>query len=115
VNDTPTYLGIPIRSGDVMFRDNESVFNSSMRLDAKLHKRHNALSFHHVQEAISAGYIQYFHMPGKTNPADILSKHWGYTDLWSTLQPFLRWEGDTTSISKSTATNGEDTMLTNGE
>jgi hypothetical protein len=41
-------VGVPIRHRDVMFGDNESVVNSSMRLDAKLHKRHNALSFHWV-------------------------------------------------------------------
>jgi hypothetical protein len=81
-----------------MFGDNESIVNSSMRLEAKLHKRHNALSFHPVQEAIAAGYIQYFHVPGKTNPADVLSKHWGYSDVWPTLQPFLFWKGDTLNI-----------------
>jgi hypothetical protein len=69
-----------------------------MHLDAKLHKRHNALSFHRVHEAIAAGFIQYFHMPGKTNPADILSKHWGYSDILVTLQPFLFWQGDTAKI-----------------
>ncbi|KAG7368718.1 hypothetical protein IV203_031461 [Nitzschia inconspicua] len=92
---TLRYLGVPLAHRDVVFGDNESVVNSSMRLDAKLHKRHNALSFHRVREAIAAGYIQYFHMPGKTNPADVLSKHWGYSDVWPTLQPFLFWKGET--------------------
>jgi hypothetical protein len=96
---TLRYLGVPLRHRDVVFGDNhESVVNSSMRLDAKLHKRHNALSFHRVREAIAADFIQYFHMPGKTNPADILSKHWGYSDIWATLQPFLFWQGDTAKI-----------------
>jgi hypothetical protein len=70
LRNTLRYLGVPIRHRDVMFGDNESVVNSSTRLDAKLHKRHNALSFHRVREAIAAGYIQYFHVPGKSNPAD---------------------------------------------
>ena len=70
-----------------------------MQLDAKLHKRHNALSFHRVQEAIAAGYIQYFlHIPGKVNPADILSKHWGYSDVWDTLRACLFWKGDTAML-----------------
>jgi hypothetical protein len=43
---TLRYLGVLIRSKDVMFRDNELVVISSMRLDTKLHKQHNALSFH---------------------------------------------------------------------
>ncbi|KAG7345262.1 reverse transcriptase RNA-dependent DNA polymerase [Nitzschia inconspicua] len=62
---TLRYLGVPLAHRDVFFGDNESVVNSSMRLDAKLLKRHNALSFHRVREAIAAGYIQYFHIPGE--------------------------------------------------
>jgi hypothetical protein len=86
LRNTLRYLGVHVRHRDVMFGD------------AKLHKRHNALSFHRVREAITAGYIQYFHVPGKSNPADVLSKHWGYSDVWSMLQPFLFWEGDTATI-----------------
>jgi hypothetical protein len=36
--NTLRYLGVPVRHRDVVFGDNESVVNSSMRLDAKLHK-----------------------------------------------------------------------------
>jgi hypothetical protein len=54
-------------------------------------------------------------MPGKTNPADILSKHWGYTNVWSTLQPFLFWEGDTASINTGITANQEETTLTSEE
>ena len=34
------------------------------------------------------------HIPGVQNPADILSKHWGYQQVWKTLQPILFWQGD---------------------
>ena len=34
------------------------------------------------------------HIPGVENPADILSKHWGYQQVWKTLQPILFWQGD---------------------
>jgi hypothetical protein len=44
-----------------MFGDNESVVNSSTWIDAKLHKRHNALAFHKVREAIAAGFTAYYH------------------------------------------------------
>jgi len=44
-----------------MFGDNESVVNSSAIPHAKLHKRHNTLSFHHVHEAIVYGvFVQAF-------------------------------------------------------
>ncbi|KAG7368502.1 hypothetical protein IV203_031245 [Nitzschia inconspicua] len=56
---------------------------------ACVHKQHNAMSFHCVQETFATGYIQYFHSDGKANPTAILSKHWGYSDVLSTLQPFF--------------------------
>ena len=35
------------------------------------------------------------HIPGEINPADILSKHWGYSQIWSQLQAILFWRGNT--------------------
>ncbi len=83
-----------------MFGDNESVVNSSAQPHAKLHKRHTALSFHRVREALAAGIVGFFHIPGDINPADILSKHWGYQQVWQLLQPLLFWQGDTMDIEK---------------
>jgi hypothetical protein len=42
------YLGVHIRDKSYMFGDNKMVVNSSTVPHAKLHKHHNALSFHHV-------------------------------------------------------------------
>jgi hypothetical protein len=109
---TLRYLGVPVRSRDVIFGDNESVVNSSMRLDAKLHKRHNMISFHRVREAIAAGFVQYFHVPGKQNPADVLSKHWGYADVWPLLRPFLFWKGDTATITSDNPVQDDLTLMT---
>ncbi len=78
---TLRYLGVPIRDKCYMFGDNQSVVNSSIQVHAKLHKRHTMLSFHHVREAIAAGYIHYSFLPGELNAADILSKHWGYSEV----------------------------------
>ena len=81
-----------------MFGDNKSVVDSSTRLHAKLHKRHTALSFHRVREAIASGFVSFHHLPGPMNPADILSKHWGHVDVWKLLRPLLFWAGDTANI-----------------
>jgi len=81
-----------------MFGDNESVVNSSVKPHSKLHKRHTALSFHRVREAIAAGIVTFVHVPGDCNPADLLSKHWGYQQVWQLLQPLLFWQGDTADI-----------------
>ena len=47
---TLSYLGVSIRSVSYMFGDNKSVVDSSMTPHGKIHKRHVALSFHHVRE-----------------------------------------------------------------
>ena len=95
LRNTLRYLGVPIHKCSYMFGDNESVINSSSVPHAKLHKRHTALSFHRVREAVAAGYISFNYLPGSDNPADILSKHWAYPTTWRMLQCLLFWEGDT--------------------
>lgn len=77
-----------------MFGDNKSVVESSTTPHAKLHKRHTALSFHRVREAVAAKIIGYYHIDGDKNPADILSKHWGYSQIWSLLKMLLFYNKD---------------------
>ena len=91
LRNTLRYLGVPVEEKSWMFGDNESVVGSSMRINAKLHKRHTMLSFHRIREAIAAGIIAFFHLPGSQNPADILSKHWGYSKVWDLMRPLLFW------------------------
>ena len=50
------YLGVPVGKS-WLFGDNESVVNSASQPDARLHKRHVALSFHRVREAMAAGIM----------------------------------------------------------
>jgi hypothetical protein len=92
------YLGVPLRSKSYLFGDNKSVVDSSMQVHAKLHKRHTMLSFHRVREAVASGMIGFYFIPGEINPADILSKHWGYAQIWPQLKALLFWKGDTENI-----------------
>jgi hypothetical protein len=92
---TLRYLGVPVKGPTRTFGDNESVVNSSSIPHAKLHKRHIMLSFHRVRESIAAKLMTFNFIPGDNNPADILSKAWGYSQVWPTLKPVLFWEGDT--------------------
>jgi hypothetical protein len=98
LRNTLRYLGVPIREKSYVFGDNETVVKNTTQVHGKLHKRHNMLSFHFVREAIAAGYVVFTHIPGSTNPSDILSKHWGYTDVWPTLKALLFHGGDTMEI-----------------
>ena len=81
-----------------MFGDNDSVVKLSTQLHAKLHKRHTMLSFHCIREAIASGMVTFNFIPGEINPADILSKHWGYSQVWTQLKSLLFWKGDTADI-----------------
>jgi hypothetical protein len=98
LKNTLRYLGVNVRTKSYMFGDNESVVNSSTLPHAKLHKRHTALSFHRVREAIASGILSFYHIRSEDNPADILSKHWGYQQVWQLLQPILYWRGDTATL-----------------
>ena len=46
--------------------------------EAKLHTRHNILSFHYVRSMISQGYINLQHLSSEWNFAHILAKNWSY-------------------------------------
>ena len=98
LHNTLHNLGIPVYETSYMFGDNESIVNSSSQIHAKLHKKHTALAFHRVREAIASKYITFHFLRGENNPADIVSKHWGYSLVWHMLQCILFWHGDTATI-----------------
>jgi hypothetical protein len=81
-----------VREKSYMFGDNKSVVDSSMQLNTKLHKCHTMLSFHHVREAIAADILGFNFLQGDDYPADILSKHWGYTQIKDRLKSLLFWK-----------------------
>jgi len=97
---TLRYLGLNLKGTSYLFGDNNSVVTSSSTPGARLHKRHLLLSFHRVREAIAAKIISFIFIPGAINPADVLSKHWGYQAVWTQLQSLLFWQGNTLNISK---------------
>jgi hypothetical protein len=58
-------LGVPIREKSYVFGDNKTIIDALLTPHAKLHKRHNALSFHRVREAVASKYVTIFHLPGE--------------------------------------------------
>ena len=58
-------------------------------------KRHHLVSYHRAKEAIAAKYISFHWKDGKSNPADILSKHWEFATVWPMLKPILFWRCET--------------------
>ena len=69
-------------------------FLNQIQIDAYT-KRHHLASYHRVREAIAAKYISFHWKDGKSNPADILSKHWEFATVWPMLKPILLWRGET--------------------
>jgi hypothetical protein len=98
LRNTLRYLGVPVEGPSMMFGDNETVVNTASVPHSKLHKRHNALSYHRTREAIAAGIVRFHHVRGNTNTADILSKHWDMPSVWSQLKPVMFWQGDTATL-----------------
>lgn len=92
------YLGVDIIGPTIMFGDNKSVVTSSTVPQSPLSKRHVALSYHRVREAIAGKLLQFHWIESDKNPADILSKHWGYQQIWGLMKPLLFWYGDTESV-----------------
>ena len=84
-------LGVPMNGPSIMFGDNLAVINSSAIPDDTLKKRHNALSYHRVREAIAAKIIKFYHIDGKENPADVLTKFLDSKTWWHLLKPILHW------------------------
>jgi hypothetical protein len=95
---TLRYLGVPIRDVSYMFGDNKTVVDSLNQPHARLHKRHNALSFHHVREVIASKYVLMMHLSGKANPSDILSIHWGHQAIYPILRPILFFSGNAADL-----------------
>ncbi len=95
---TLRYFGVEVGGSTTMFGDNESVVKSSINPDSPLRKPHNALAYHRVREAIAAKFVTFHHISGIINPADMLSKHWGYSQIWPALQALLFYQGATAEI-----------------
>ena len=67
-------LGVPILNNTTLYGDNKSVIMNTTLPSSSLKKRHNAIAYHFVREAVAAGIIRLVHIPGKENIADVFNK-----------------------------------------
>ena len=82
-------MGVPIDGPAWLFGDNMSVITSSTIPHSSLNKRHNALAYHRVREAIAAKILFFKHMKGKNNPADVMIKFMPWAEYRPLVQPLL--------------------------
>jgi hypothetical protein len=95
---TLRYLGVEVHGATCLFGDNGSIVTSLSIPDSPLRKRHQALAYHYTREAIASKAVDFRHLPGDLNPADILSKHWGYAQVWPMLRTVMFWTGNPSNL-----------------
>ena len=76
------YLGVPIRESPHLFGDNESVVTSITLPHSPLSKCHHALAYHYMREAVASNMVAFHHIGGNLNPAGVLSKDWGHSQVY---------------------------------
>ena len=96
------YLGVPVKKQMYLFGDNQSVVTSATIPDSKIKKRHLLLAYHYVREKVAAGILNFVHIPGEINPADIVSKHWAYHVVSRSLKALLYHTGNTMDYHEGT-------------
>ena len=86
-------FGIPIQGETNVFCDNRGVVLSTAKPKARLNKKHNAICFHRVREAVARGMIRIGKEKGETNIADLLPKVLNTPRRRFLLQQIYRKEG----------------------
>jgi hypothetical protein len=67
-------MGIPLQGPSQILCDNQSVVLNTTLPSSTLKKKHNAIAYHRVREAVAANVVKVNHIEGKENIADILTK-----------------------------------------
>ena len=67
-------IGVPIKGPALLLGDNMSVILNTTVPSSVLKKKHLAIEYHRVREAISCGILRFAHISSKQNIADILTK-----------------------------------------
>lgn len=82
-------LGVPVTDASVMLGDNQSTITSCTIPSSSLKKKHNAIAYHRVREAVAAGIVQLFHVRSEDNLADTMTKPLNGKKLRGLWKPYL--------------------------
>ena len=74
-------LGVPVDGPALLLGDNQSVVLNTTVPSSVLKKKHNAVAFHRIREAIAAGICRFVHIRSEENYADLLTKSLGKKDF----------------------------------
>ena len=67
-------LGMRLEGTSLMVGDNMSVVLNTTIPSSMLKKKHNAVAYHRVREAVASKIINFSHLPSISNVADVLTK-----------------------------------------
>ena len=67
-------LGVPVNEPTLMLGDNMSVILNTTVPSSQLKKKHNAIAYHRVREAIAGKVVKFVHIPSTTNISDVMTK-----------------------------------------
>jgi hypothetical protein len=67
-------LGVPVTEPTLMLGDNMSVILNTTIPSSQLKKKHNAIAYHRVREAIAGKIVKFVHIKSTENIADVLTK-----------------------------------------
>jgi hypothetical protein len=67
-------FGVPIEGPANVFCDNRGVVKNTSMPESTLMKKHNAINYHAVREAVASGILRVGKEDGETNLADLLTK-----------------------------------------
>ena len=82
-------LGVPLDGSILMLGDNKSVVLNTTIPSSALKKKHNAIAYLRVREAIAARIIRFCHIDSKVNVADVLTKPLDNQSFHHLVRPFL--------------------------
>jgi hypothetical protein len=82
-------FGIPIQGLANVLVDNETVMKNASIPSSTLQKKHNAICYHYVREAVAAKVMCIAHIPTDENLADMFTKVLGATNLKGFIQKIL--------------------------
>ena len=82
-------LGVGIEGPVMMFGDNRSVVLNTTVPSSVLKKKHCAINYHRVREAIAGGIVRYIHIPTEKNVADVLTKPLPGVTIYRLIKPLL--------------------------
>jgi hypothetical protein len=82
-------LGVPLETTSMMVGDNMSVILNTTLPSSMLKKKHNAIAYHRVREAVAARIIDFTHIESKLNVADILTKPLGNEIFHGLMKEYL--------------------------